>query len=156
MLEDYVKPDTVFLQLNVKNRNELFALIAKDLFKKGYVKEGFLDFLTHREDNYPTGLRLESGAVAIPHGDPKFIKKPFVAVVTLEQPIVMQRMDDSNQNLPVDELFVLGLDSGTGHIELLQTIIKLIQQGSFVDQIQATKNEEQVLQVIPETEAAEK
>ncbi|USZ60685.1 PTS sugar transporter subunit IIA [Lactiplantibacillus plantarum] len=156
MLEDYVKPDTVFLHLNVENRKELFTLIAADLFKKGYVKEGFLDFLTHREDNYPTGLQLASGAVAIPHGDPKFIKKPFVAVVTLEQPIVMQRMDDSNQNLPVDELFVLGLDSGTGHIELLQTIIKLIQQGSFVDQIQATKNAEQVLQVIAETEVAQK
>lgn len=156
MLEQYINKDLIFLNLTVPNRPSLFAKLAEKLQDSGYVKSGFLDFLNHREDNYPTGLKLDYGAVAIPHGDPKYIKKPFIAVATLTQPISMHRMEDADQTIPVDVFFVLGLNSGESHIKMLQTMIQLIQQEAFVKQIKTAQTPEAVISAITQAVSTNK
>lgn len=155
-LASYVKKDTIYLNCQARNRGELFSKVAEDLLSKGYVKKGFLDFINNREDNYPTGLQLKNYTVAIPHGDPKYINKPFVAVITLLKPILMKQMDDVTKNLKVDTLFILGLSNGTDHLSLLQDIMKLLQMGSFVKQIRNCSDKEEVESVIKDAEKARK
>lgn len=155
-LASYVKKDTIYLNCQARNRGELFSQVAEDLLSKGYVKKGFLDFINNREDNYPTGLQLKNYTVAIPHGDPKYINKPFVAVITLLKPILMKQMDDVTKNLKVDTLFILGLSNGTNHLSLLQDIMKLLQMGSFVKQIRNCSDKEEVESVIKDAEKARK
>lgn len=148
MLEQYIKKDLILLNWTVADRHELFRRLAQVLKDKGYVNDGFEDFLNHRENNYPTGLQLDQYAVAIPHGDPKYIHKPFVAVVTLAKPITMHRMDDAGQTVAVDTFFILGLNSGADHIKLLQNIIQMIQKESFVQQIEVAATPQNVLTAI--------
>ena len=75
MLKDYVKEELVFLNLTISDRAELFKKLSTFFLDKGYVNEGFYDFIVEREENYPTGLDLETHTVAIPHGNPEFIKQ---------------------------------------------------------------------------------
>lgn len=147
-LTDYVKKDTIFLNCQAQSRAELFSKVSDKLLNEGYVKKGFLDFINHREDNYPTGLQLQNHTVAIPHGDPQFINKPFVAVITLTKPVTMRRMDDATIKLPVDTLFTLGLTNGSDHLDLLKEIMKLLQTDSFVQQIKNCTNKDEVETVI--------
>lgn len=75
MLKDYVKEELVVLNLDSADRTELFKQMAKIFSDKGYVKEGFYNFIVEREENYPTGLDLGTHTVAIPHGNPEYIKQ---------------------------------------------------------------------------------
>lgn len=153
-LADYVKKDTIYLKCQARNRGELFSQVTEDLLSKKYVKKGFLDFINNREDKYPTGLQFKDYTVAIPHGDPKYINKPFIAVITLLKPILMRQMDDVTKTLYVDTLFILGLSNGTDHLSILQEIMKLLQKGSFVKKIRACNSKDEVEFIIKNAEKA--
>ncbi|MFS8162390.1 PTS sugar transporter subunit IIA [Lacticaseibacillus rhamnosus] len=155
MLEQYVHKDLMFLNLDVPDRPALFKQLAEKLEIAGYVTSGFLDFLNHREDNYPTGLKLDYGAVAIPHGDPQYIVKPFIAVATLIHPVTMHQMEDADLTVPVDVFFILGLNSGESHIKMLQAVIQLIQQEKFVTQIKAAQTPEAAVAAITQGVSAD-
>lgn len=148
MLKDYVKEELVFLNLAVSDRAELFKKLSTLFLDKGYVNEGFYDFIVEREENYPTGLDLETHTVAIPHGNPEFIKQSFISVVTLTQPIKMKKMENADEEIEVDLFFVLGLNDGTQHLQILKQVIGLIQQEEFVQAIKETQTTEEVMEKI--------
>lgn len=148
MLKDYVKEELVFLNLTVSDRAELFKKLSTLFLDKGYVNEGFYDFIVEREENYPTGLDLETHTVAIPHGNPEFIKQSFISVVTLTQPIKMKKMENADEEIEVDLFFVLGLNDGTQHLQILKQVIGLIQQEEFVQSIKEAKTTEEVMEKI--------
>lgn len=148
MLKDYVKEELVFLNLTVSDRAELFKKLSTLFLDKGYVNEGFYDFIVEREENYPTGLDLETHTVAIPHGNPEFIKQSFISVVTLTQPIKMKKMENADEEIEVDLFFVLGLNDGTQHLQILKQVIGLIQQEEFVQAIKEAKTTEEVMEKI--------
>ncbi|MDU5335719.1 PTS sugar transporter subunit IIA [Enterococcus sp.] len=148
MLKDYVKEELVFLNLTVSDRAELFKKLSTLFLDKGYVNEGFYDFIVEREENYPTGLDLKTHTVAIPHGNPEFIKQSFISVVTLTQPIKMKKMENADEEIEVDLFFVLGLNDGTQHLQILKQVIGLIQQEEFVQAIKEAKTTEEVMKKI--------
>lgn len=150
MLDKYINMDTIFLNVDAKNRKDLFHKVSEKLRKNKYVREGFEEFIQNREDNFPTGLKLENDTVAIPHGDSKYIQKPFVAVVTLQNPIKQRAMDD-NEQLDIDILFFLGLDN-SNHLKLLQSIINLIQKKDFLSEIREAESQDEILRIIHEGE----
>ncbi|MDF7639593.1 PTS sugar transporter subunit IIA [Lactobacillus sp. ESL0791] len=150
-LKDYVKLNTIYPRISVDNRTELFEKIANDLMKKKYVNNDFLAFISTREKDYPTGLKLDHYNVAIPHGAPKNIITPFVAVITLADPIKICQMDDPDNQLDVDIFFMLGIDSNKGHLNLLKNIIKLIQKKDFIENIRKASNADEIFNIIRNT-----
>ncbi|MBX8936758.1 PTS sugar transporter subunit IIA [Enterococcus hulanensis] len=146
MLKDYVKEELIFLNLTVSNRAELFKKLSTLFLDKGYVNEGFYDFIVEREENYPTGLDLETHTVAIPHGDPEYIEQSFISVVTLTRPIKMKKMENADEEIDVDLFFVLGLNDGTQHLQILKQIIGYIQQEKFVQSMKEAKTSEEVME----------
>ena len=109
------------------------------------MKEGFYDFIVEREENFPTGLEMDKRNVAIPHGDPKFINEAFISVITLSKPIKMAKMDDPDTEIDVDLFFVLGLDDGGQHLEILRSVMGLFQQEAFINRIMAATSSQTVL-----------
>ena len=148
MLKEYVKEELIFLDLVVADRTELFKKLSKLFLEKGYVKEGFYDFIVEREENYPTGLDLETHTVAIPHGNPEFIEQSFISVVTLSQPIKMKKMENADEEIEVDLFFVLGLNDGTQHLKILKQVIGLIQQETFVHELKEAQSSAEVIEKI--------
>ena len=148
MLTDYVKKDLIFLNLIVSDRIELFKELSALFLEKGYVNEGFYDFIVEREENYPTGLDLETHTVAIPHGDSAFIKQPFISIVTLKEPIKMKKMENADEEIKVDLFFFLGLNDGTQHLQILKQVIGVIQHEEFVKKIKGVKTSEEMMNVI--------
>ena len=148
MLKDFVKEELIVLNLDSADRTELFKQMANIFSDKGYVKEGFYDFIVEREENYPTGLDLGTHTVAIQHGNPEYIKQSFISVVTLKQPIKMKKMEDVDEEIDVDLFFILGLNDGTQHLQILKQVIGLIQQEAFVKDIQSAKSSKEVMEKI--------
>lgn len=148
MLEQAIKEELIFLNETAADRAELFRKISDIYFEKGYVKEGFHDYLSNREDTYPTGLALESHTAAIPHGDPEYINKPFISVITMQKPIKMNKMEDPDAEIDVELLFVLGLADGGQHLEILRGIIGLLQHEDIVDRIKAATSTQDIMNEI--------
>lgn len=151
-LTDFVNNGVVLTNLASSNKEDVFKALHNELYKNGNVKESFYEGLIKREAVFPTGLLLGTHNVAIPHTDAEHVINSCIAVATLENPITFQCMDDSEQSLEVKVVFMLAMAEAHGHIEMLQKLIALIQNESFLENILNAKDENEIIQQIMENE----
>lgn len=135
MLKQYLHHDLVFLNKEYQNYEDLLLDTTKILVSKNYVAEGFDGALLEREKEYPTALQLDGYAVAIPHGGSQFVLKDFVSLVTLKNPIKMSQMDDPQELLPIDILFIIGFSQSKTHIKVLKQLMALIQDPKVIEDL---------------------
>ncbi|EJN94587.1 PTS sugar transporter subunit IIA [Streptococcus ratti] len=146
-LEDYIRPELIFVNENFKSSKDMFETIYKKAFDLGYVYDTFLDKIIEREKNFPTGLQLEKMGVAIPHTDAECIKKEFVAIVTT-QPISFVSMEDFNQSVAAEIAFVLGLKEPHAQLEMLQSLMGLLQNAALLTQIRKVHSAEDLITIV--------
>ena len=60
----------------------------------------------------------------------------------------MKKMEDAEEEIDVALFFVLGLNDGTQHLQILKQVIGVIQQETFVNRIKAAKTSEEVMKEI--------
>ena len=109
-------PELVFFDWECASPDEVFALLEDELAPRGYIAEGWLGAVRTREGAYPTGLAMPAANIAIPHTDPGFVAKPYIAVVKPAAPVT--RMDFPSRVTVVFSIFmVFSLFSccGRGH-----------------------------------------
>lgn len=107
-MSDYSKlfdKELIFLNLDASNRNELFKKVYEKLAEKGIVKESYLDALTKREDEFPTGVVTQSLPIALPHANPENVNHPFIAVVQTKDDIRVQQMGTNEDGIPKTSSF---------------------------------------------------
>lgn len=151
-LTDFVNNGVVITNLASNSKEDVFKALHDELYKNGNVKESFYEGLVKREEVFPTGLLLSTHNVAIPHTDAEHVKSSCIAVATLENPVVFQCMDDQEKSLEVKVVFMLAMAEAHGHIEMLQKLITLIQNESFLENILNAKDEDEIIQQIIENE----
>lgn len=141
-LSDFIDESVIFINKTYASQQELFEDIYKVVLEKNFVREDFLKRVQAREEEFPTGIQLENMGVAIPHTDSECIQREFVAISTLEQPILFQRMDDKNKSTAVTIVFLLGLNQPHTQLNMLQTLMGLIQDENKLKTISDSKNKE--------------
>lgn len=149
-MSHYIHEDLIFLDWEAKNRKDLFGKVAEILKNGDYIEDGFLDYLNNREDEYPTALEIDHYSVAIPHGDPQYIKRPFIAIIRLVDPITMYKMEDATESTQVKLFFLLGLKEGNAHLDILRQVIKLIQDGQIITHLETAKSTEKIMDILKE------
>lgn len=135
MLKQYIYDDLVFWDKEYKDYEDLLSHITETLVSKNYVEKEFEEALIIREKEFPTGLQLDGYAVAIPHGGSQYVKKDFVSVVTLRNPIFMNRMDNPEESLEIDILFILGFGKSETHLQVLKELMGLIQNPKVIEEL---------------------
>ncbi|MGX7776186.1 PTS sugar transporter subunit IIA [Streptococcus pluranimalium] len=148
-LQDYVVPELIFLNESFSSQNEFFEKIYDKAFSLGYVREDFLERIKERESNFPTGLQLVEFGVAIPHTDAECVLKEFVAVITTD-PVTFKSMEDLNQDVPVEIAFVLGLKEPHAQLEMLQSLMGLLQNSALLEKIKRAETPSDVTAIIKE------
>ncbi|MGM9927050.1 MAG: PTS sugar transporter subunit IIA [Bacillus sp. (in: firmicutes)] len=148
LLQELMSEDIIWLDMPIKSREDVMTFITQELQKKGYVKEGYLESLLERERNYPTGLPTVPFAVAIPHTDPQYINKPFVAAVRPTQPIPFTQMGTDDVEVGAELLFFLGLNKGEGQVELLQYLIDCCMNEGFMTQLKTVETPNQFMKAL--------
>lgn len=146
-LIDFLHKDLIFVHENYQSSTELFENFSYKAQNLGYVNDSFLPKIVQREATFPTGIALEDYSVAIPHTDPECIEKEFVAIYTLDNPVKFSRMDDPSRQVDVELVFVLGLNQPHTQLEMLQILMGVIQDSSFVKQL-IQNDSEQILKAI--------
>ncbi|MFD1317592.1 PTS sugar transporter subunit IIA [Loigolactobacillus zhaoyuanensis] len=147
-VSDYLREPLILLNTSFNNTDELFTGVNEIAFEKGFVTDQFLPKIKARESTFPTGLQLEDRGVAIPHTDADTIKKEFVAIVVNQQPISFKRMDDPESTTPVKVAFVLGLNQPHAQLEMLQSLMGIIQDKAVLDKLETASNKQEVQQIL--------
>jgi activator of the mannose operon (transcriptional antiterminator) len=84
MLSQFIETSTLFLNQASDHRFKIIEKLANALFEAGFVEKEYGHSALIRERMSATTI---GSGIAIPHGNPKLIKKPAIAVATLKYPI---------------------------------------------------------------------
>lgn len=149
MLEELLDKNIIWIQEDVNTIESLFEIMYQTLYQKKFVKQTFLKALLDREQHYPTGLELEHGMnVGIPHADYNQINHEFIAVATLSQPIKMRKMEDLDSEINISVVFLLGLKDSSKHLNILKSLIKLIQNKDILDDLFVSKDPQTIIHLL--------
>ncbi|KMY49736.1 PTS sugar transporter subunit IIA [Peribacillus loiseleuriae] len=135
MLKQFVHDNLVFLDKEYKDFEDVLSHVMKTLINENYAEKDFEEALLIREKEFPTGLQLDGYAVAIPHGGSQYVKQDFISMVTLKNPIFMNRMDNPEESLAIDILFIIGFGKSDTHLQCLKQLMGLIQDPKVIEDL---------------------
>jgi len=144
-LVSFMDESLIKVELEVESQNELFQMMFQEAYKKGYVKDTYLEKIKEREAIFPTGLCMSDYSVAIPHTDPEHVIEQFIAVATLKKPVTFSLMEDSTKTTDVHVVLMLGLNQPHSQIEVLQELMQVIQIKENVLGMIHAKSEQEIL-----------
>ena len=147
-LQNLFSTETIFLDLDGNTSEELFEEVSKKLKSLGYVTEQYVQGLKERENEFPTGLKMQNYGVAIPHTEPEFVNKEFVAVVRPKAKIEFVLMEDNDLKDEMDLCFFIGMKDGKNSPLILMNLITLIQDENLITSILKNENQNEILQLI--------
>ncbi|EHI69128.1 PTS sugar transporter subunit IIA [Streptococcus ictaluri] len=128
--------ELVFLQVEKnKDQTEVLRTLAKALFDKGFVKEGFSQAVIEREKSFPTGLQFEGYGIAIPHTDSYYVNQTQLAVMTLKEPVYFTQMATQEEKGAVRIVIMLAIKEAHGQLDMLQKLIGLCQDSDLVQEM---------------------
>lgn len=133
-MESYLRDDLIFTNLKYENKEEVLKFLASELVDKELVENGYSDSIITREIEFPTGLPSTIN-VAIPHTDSGLVKETSIAVGVLSEPVQFESMDNPEKILNVELVLMLAMKEAHGQLEMLQKIIKLIQNENILRDI---------------------
>ena len=145
---DLFDESLVFLEMEVKDRDDLFDQISNVVESKSMVTDEFRIKIKERENNYPTGLQTESIGIAIPHTDPEHIIQPFVAVVRPTNPISFQRMGMGEGEIGAELVFVLGVKGDGAQVTMLSQLMEMMMDDFAVKELMSCSNNKDLLSII--------
>ena len=141
-------PDLVFFDMEAESTDEFFTKLGAELKKRVNINDGWYDGISTREKNYPTGLNSEAAAIAIPHTDPQFIEKPYIAVIKPKTPIVFQPMAGMGDEVPAELIINLGVLRDGGQVAVLQNLMNIFMDKEKTADILAQTTQQGMIDAI--------
>lgn len=125
----------IFSAFSHSNREGLLRELSAILESKGYVKDTYHESIINREKNHPTGLMVEDLInIAIPHTDVEHVLKPTMVVIKHGKgAFKFFRMDDPDDEISVDVVFLLVVKESNGYVNFLAALTNLFQDAEFID-----------------------
>ena len=117
----------VAMNIEVQDKFEALDLLSDYLKKEGRVSHQFDVAIKRREDEYPTGLKLEHIGVAIPHTDIDYVYEQSMAIGILENPVSFTVMGTENDTVAVSIIFMLAIKEPHTQLEFLQALVEIFQ-----------------------------
>ena len=144
---DVIERDLIFLDVDVNNKNELFGFMSRELLKKGYVCNTYEEKLMEREESYPTGLKLTTMGVAIPHANTEYSKANKFIVLNLKKQIEFKNMEDESN---VNVCLVIGLvfNDKDKHMDNLMKLSLLLQNEEKLKEIREAGTKDEIYETL--------
>lgn len=145
----YIDERIIFPNLRVKEQDDLFNQMGSALINQELVADNFIVDLTRREAEYPTGLPTKI-PISLCHADPKLVRKSFITLATLEEPIPFREMGNSHHSLAVKIAFFLGIIEGKDHINVLRELMKIVRSEDILNEIYHSKSKDKIKHILSE------
>ena len=142
---DYIKVDTINLNLESKNKNAVIKELYGNLKKTNLIKDeeqGLNDILA-REDMGSTGIGKR---IALPHAKTKAVDKLIVTFGISRNGIAYNSVDDENVNIFF--MFLCPENKSQEYLKVLARISRLIREDKFIDNLLKAESNEQIIEII--------
>lgn len=136
--------ELILLDIKAENQFELLEKVADNLYQLGYVKESYKNAVIEREKVFATGLPTLMGGVAIPHTDIQHVEKPAISIARLEKPVKFIIMGDDSATVDVDLIFMLAMKEEHAQLELLQSLMGILQDEKALGFIKKATNQDDI------------
>lgn len=146
VIEDLQK-DLILPKIPASSSDDVFKILGQRFIDGGYAKASYIDALESREKEFPTGIDMGGYGVAIPHTETQHVIKNGVGIATLERPVTFMQMGAEDEALDVQLVFMLA-SASKSHIDLLQSLLAILQDKPVVDSIIAAQDSEEILNII--------
>ncbi len=148
MLWEELKESLIFLNGEEKCEKDILKKMGGALICEGYAKDTYVQALLLREKRFPTGLDINGIGVAIPHTDPRHVKKEGVALAILKKPVTFRHMEDEGVRVSVRLIFMLAVLNPEAHLNHLQCVLNIIQDTEVLVQLLTAGGQKDIIQII--------
>jgi len=135
-----IDEEIILLNLKAADSADVISRMGERVLKAGLVREDFIEAVVRREQKYPTALPTKI-PVALCHTDAEYLLGSFIGAATLADPVPFREMGNPEHTQPVEIVFLLGIAVKGEHMDVLKSVLKLIQ-------------DEPVLRAVREAESA--
>lgn len=144
-IADYIKVDTINLNLESKNKNAVIRELYNNLKKTNLIKdeEQGLNDIFAREEMGSTGIGKR---IALPHAKTKAVDELMITFGISRNGIVYNSIDDENVNIFF--MFLCPEDKTQEYLKVLARISRLIREDKFVDSLLKAAENEEILEII--------
>ena len=142
---DYIKVDTINLNLESKNKNAVIKELYGNLKKTNLIKDeeqGLNDILA-REEMGSTGIGKR---IALPHAKTKAVDELIVTFGISRNGIAYNSVDDENVNIFF--MFLCPENKSQEYLKVLAIISMLIREDRFIDNLLKAESNEQIIEII--------
>lgn len=148
-LLELLRPNHIRLHLQAADGFDAVRLLTEPLVESGHAEPAFAEDVWAREETFPTGLPTQPHAVAIPHADPDHVHQSAVCFGTLTAPVSFAQMGtDGSTTLAVQVIILLAIKEREKQAELIQQVVKLIQDGDLLTELLKAEDVDQAYQLI--------
>ena len=135
-----LKPNTILHCLKASSKKHALQRIAETVARDTNTDDRIvMERLHEREKLGSTGM---GNGVAIPHARMQSIDRVYIAIVTLDQAIDFDAIDEK----PVDVIITLLAphDAGADHLQALASASRLLRDQKFCDKLRGAKDEDAI------------
>ncbi len=136
-IKNLVSRETIFVNQNLKNKEEVIEFLGKKLLKQGAVGSGFVDAVLEREQK--TATEVGEG-IALPHGDNQQVLASQVAITTLEESITWDERE-------VKIIFLLALKSRAEAEVFFRNYLQVVETEGSISRIKKASSSGEILEV---------
>jgi transcriptional regulatory protein LevR len=129
--------ETTLLKSDLKSKEEVIEIMLERLIQGGYVEPSYKASVIERECMLPTVFK---GGVALPHGDPQYVKNPVIGVMTLSKPILW------GENHLVDCLFFIAVNACRK--DEFKKLYRVINNSYYLSKIKKCESFEELRELI--------
>lgn len=142
---DYIKVDTINLNLESKNKNAVIKELYGNLKKTNLIKdeEQGLNDILEREEMGSTGIGKR---IALPHAKTKAVDELIVTFGISRNGIAYNSVDDENVNIFF--MFLCPENKSQEYLKVLARISRLIREDRFIDNLLKAESNEQIIEII--------
>ena len=154
MIWEELKESLIMMDLEASSSQDVFQKLGSALTREGYTKDSYIEALSEREKNFPTGLDINGIGVAIPHTDVSHVNKPGIAIGLLKNPVSFIQMATDDEEVKVKLVFMLSVINPEVHLEELKQILAIIQDTDVLKKLTEAEEKQQIINIIREKEIA--
>lgn len=127
----------VAVDVDLPGAEAVIDLLAGLLHAHGAVSASYGAATLERERKHPTGLPTRPFCIAFPHADADGVNRSALAVASLRRPVVFQSMEDPEESLPVELVFMLANNSPEDQVQALRNLSLVFGQPGKLTELRA-------------------
>lgn len=140
-LTELISEEIIALGRHADGRAAVIEDLGELMTRRGYIDPAYTASVLEREKEYPTGIALANGGIAIPHASPDGnVRKNGIAVLQLERPVCFHSMENAEDTVEAQIVFMMALKDSEEHLAILQKLFGMFQSEAAMEILRKTKD----------------